>query len=249
IIVDRDSKKGIIIGKGGSMLKKIGSAARATIEDLLGYKIYLELFVRVEKDWKNSNRYLKEFGYKNEDYVLTEQISIWERELSYLSSVRDALSRAECEQDVLEIRDELYRSGYASRLRGYKPDKQKKIAPKKFLTTDGKTVLVGRNNTQNDYLTFKLSDKGDIWFHVKDMPGSHVILVTEGEEPTDRDYTEAAELAAYHSTATGEGVEVDYTRVKNVKKPQGSKPGYVIYKTNYTAYVKRPLDLSKFRAE
>ena len=67
IIVDRDSKKGIIIGKGGSMLKKIGSASRATIEDLLGYKIYLELFVRVEKDWKNSNRYLKEFGYKNED--------------------------------------------------------------------------------------------------------------------------------------------------------------------------------------
>lgn len=199
---------------------------------------------------QNAQKMYKQYNKcKTAKVVLTEQISIWERELSYLSSVRDALSRAECEQDVLEIRDELYRSGYASRLRGYKPDKQKKIAPKQFLTTDGKTVLVGRNNTQNDYLTFKLSDKGDIWFHVKDMPGSHVILVTEGEEPTDRDYTEAAELAAYHSTATGEGVEVDYTRVKNVKKPQGSKPGYVIYKTNYTAYVKRPLDLSKFRAE
>ncbi|MBP3583823.1 MAG: NFACT family protein [Clostridia bacterium] len=199
---------------------------------------------------QNAQKMYKQYNKcKTAKVVLTEQISIWERELSYLSSVRDALSRAECEQDVLEIRDELYRSGYASRLRGYKPDKQKKIAPKEFLTTDGKTVLVGRNNTQNDYLTFKLSDKGDIWFHVKDMPGSHVILVTEGEEPTDRDYTEAAELAAYHSTATGEGVEVDYTRVKNVKKPQGSKPGYVIYKTNYTAYVKRPLDLSKFRAE
>ena len=199
---------------------------------------------------QNAQKMYKQYNKcKTAKVVLTEQISIWERELSYLSSVRDALSRAECEQDVLEIRDELYRSGYASRLRGYKPDKQKKTTPKKFLTTDGKTVLVGRNNTQNDYLTFKLSDKGDIWFHVKDMPGSHVILVTEGEEPTDRDYTEAAELAAYHSTATGEGVEVDYTRVKNVKKPQGSKPGYVIYKTNYTAYVKRPLDLSKFRAE
>ena len=99
-------------------------------------------------------------------------------------------------------------------------------------------ILVGRNNIQNDHLTFKVADKSDIWFHVKDMPGSHVILVTEGKEPTDRDYTEAASIAAGYSKATGDLVAVDYTRVKNIKKPGGSKPGFVTYKTNYTAYVK-----------
>ena len=99
-------------------------------------------------------------------------------------------------------------------------------------------MLVGRNNVQNDELTFRIAEKQDIWFHVKDIPGSHVIMVTDGEEPSERDYTEAAELAAFYSKATGDLVAVDYTAVKNVKKPQGAKPGFVIYKTNYTAFVK-----------
>ncbi|MBR3680871.1 MAG: DUF814 domain-containing protein [Clostridia bacterium] len=88
-------------------------------------------------------------------------------------------------------------------------------------------------------MTFKIAQKDDIWFHVKDIPGSHVILVTDGEEPTDRDYTEAASVAAYYSKASSDLVAVDYTRVKNIKKPQGSKPGFVTYKTNYTAYVRK----------
>ena len=100
------------------------------------------------------------------------------------------------------------------------------------------TLFIGKNNIQNDKLTLKDAEKDDIWFHVKDMPGSHVILVTEGKEPTDRDYTEAASIAAGYSKATGDLVAVDYTRVKNIKKPGGSKPGFVTYKTNYTAYVK-----------
>lgn len=171
--------------------------------------------------------------------VLTEQIKLWEAELVYLDSVKEFLSRAETEEDLAEIRDELYRSGYASRMKGYKPPKQIKARPMRFTTTDGKQLLVGRNNIQNDQLTFRVAAKDDIWFHVKGIPGSHVILVTEGEEPTDRDYTEAAGIAAYFSKATADFVEVDYTRVKNIKKPQGSKPGFVTYKTNYTAYVKR----------
>ncbi len=171
--------------------------------------------------------------------VLTEQIAIWEAELVYLDSVRTFLGRAETEEDLLEIRDELYRSGYASRMKGYKPPKQLKARPMRFTTTDGRTLLVGRNNLQNDHLTFKVASKDDLWFHVKGIPGSHVILVTDGEEPTDRDYTEAASIAAYYSKATGDLVAVDYTRVKNIKKPQGSKPGFVTYKTNFTAYVRR----------
>ncbi len=170
--------------------------------------------------------------------VLTEQIAIWEAELDYLDSVKAFLDRAECEQDLVEIREELYTSGYASRLRGYKPQKQIKARPMELRTSGGYRLLVGRNNIQNDRLTFKTAEKRDIWFHVKDIPGSHVIMVTEGEEPSEQDYTEAAETAAYFSQATGDLVAVDYTAVKNVKKPQGAKPGFVIYKTNYTAFVK-----------
>lgn len=189
---------------------------------------------------QNAQRMYKLYNKaKKAKEVLTEQIKIWEAELVYLESVRDFLSRAETEEDLAEIRDELYRSGYASRMKGYKPPKQIKARPMRFTTTDGRTLLVGRNNIQNDHLTFKMAAKDDLWFHVKDIPGSHVILVTDGEEPTDRDYTEAASCAAFYSKATGDLVAVDYTRVKNIKKPQGSKPGFVTYKTNYTAYVRR----------
>ena len=170
--------------------------------------------------------------------VLTEQIAIWEAELLYIESVRSFLERAECEQDLADIRDELFRSGYASRMKGYKPPKVSRSKPLSMRTSGGFLLLVGRNNMQNDRLTLKEADKNDIWFHTKDYPGSHVILVTEGREPSERDYTEAAEIAAGYSQAGGDSVAVDYTRVKNVKKPAGSKPGFVIYRTNYTAYVK-----------
>jgi len=170
--------------------------------------------------------------------VLTEQISIWEKELVYLEGVRAFLERAECEDDLVEIRDELYRSGYSSRMKGYTSPKKIKPKPLSFTTSGGYKVYVGKNNIQNDYLTFTLASKGDLWFHVKDLPGSHVILVTNGEEPDAVDYTEAAQLAAYYSKATGDLVAVDYTFVKNIKKPQGAKPGFVTYRTNYTAFVK-----------
>lgn len=174
--------------------------------------------------------------------VLAEQILIWERELKYLESVRQFLSCAECEQDVVEIRDELYRSGYASKLRGYQPPKKINSTPRRFVTSGGYEILVGRNNIQNDNLTFKIAKKGDLWFHTKDIPGSHVIMLCDGEEPSEQDYTEAASLAARYSKATSDLVAVDYTRVKNIKKPGGSKPGFVIYKTNYTAFVRPATD-------
>ena len=169
--------------------------------------------------------------------VLTEQIAKWESELVYLDTVRAFLDKAECEDDLTELREELYRAGYSSKMKDYRPGKKIKLKPIELSTSGGYPVLVGRNNIQNDHLTFKLAAKDDIWFHVKDIPGSHVILVTDGEEPSERDYTEAAEIAAYYSKATGAPVAVDYTKVKNVKKPSGSKPGFVIYKTNYTAFV------------
>ncbi len=177
---------------------------------------------------------------KTAKIVLTEQISKWEEELLYLESVQSFLDSAETEQDISDLRDELYSAGYASKMRGYRPQKVSNSKPLKFVTTDGMTLYVGKNNLQNDRITFKLAEKDDVWFHVKDIPGSHVILATEGREPTDRDYTEAAGIAAGYSKATGDLVAVDYTRVKNIRKPSGSKPGFVTYKTNYTAYV-RPI--------
>ena len=169
---------------------------------------------------KNAQKLYKLYNKaKNAKVVLTEQISIWEKELVYLESVSAFLERAECEEDLVEIRDELYRSGYASKMKSYKPTKKIKIRPMRYRTSSGRLLLVGRNNIQNDELTFKIADKGDLWFHTKDIPGSHVIMVTDGEEPSELDYTEAAALAAYYSKATGDLVAVDYTRVKNIKKP------------------------------
>ncbi len=191
---------------------------------------------------QNAQRFYKLYSKsKNAKAVLTEQIKHWEGELRYLDTVNDFLSRAESEQELVEIREELHKSGYGSRMKNYRPQKSQKMKISQYKTTDGKTLLVGKNNLQNDYLTCKMADKNDIWFHVKDFPGSHVVLVTSGEEPSDLDYTESASLAAYFSKAKGENIAVDYTRIKNIKKPQGSKPGFVTYKTNYTAYVKPSL--------
>ena len=106
-----------------------------------------------------------------------------------------------------------------------------------FETPDGMRILCGKNNLQNEYVTHRLAEKHDYWFHAKNAPGSHVVLVTEGREPTDLDFTTAAEIAAHYSTAEGANIAVDYTLAKQVKRVPGSKPGFVIYHTNWTAYV------------
>ena len=187
---------------------------------------------------QNAQRMYKLYNKaKKSREIMAEQIRLGEEELRYLDTVRAFLMRAERESDLSEIREELYRSGYGGKMRGYKPQKAVKSQPTRLVTSGGYTVLVGRNNIQNDNLTMKSADKDDLWFHTKDIPGSHVILVTEGREPSEQDYTEAAEIAAYYSKAKGDNVAVDYTRVKNIKKPAGSKPGFVTYKTNFTAYV------------
>ena len=183
----------------------------------------------------NAQRYYKLYNKaKVAKEVLTAQIATWEAELVYLESVKTFLSKAETEEDLVEIRDELYRSGYAAKLKGYKPPKQIKSRPMRFRTSGGYELLVGRNNVQNDHLTFKVAEKHDIWFHTKDIPGSHVIMVTGGEEPSERDYTEAAAVAAKYSKATGDLVAVDYTRVKQLKKPNKAKAGMVIYHEYWT---------------
>jgi predicted ribosome quality control (RQC) complex YloA/Tae2 family protein len=201
-------------------------------------EVTVELDTRLSPSANAQRMYKLYTKARNAKVILTEQIALWEAELKYLETVCACLEAAQTEQDIADIRDELFNAGYASRMRGYKPPRQMRSHPITMTTTDGKRLIIGKNNVQNDRLTMREASKDDIWFHVKDIPGSHVILVTDGEEPTDRDYTEAAAIAAGYSQATGDLVAVDYTRVRNIRKPAGSKPGFVTYKTNFTAYVK-----------
>ncbi|MBQ8415751.1 MAG: NFACT family protein [Clostridia bacterium] len=188
----------------------------------------------------NAQVYYKKYNKtKTARVELTKQITLGEAELRYIDTVFDSLTHAETGADLSEIRDELYRSGYASKMKNYSLSK-KQPAPTvaEFRTSGGYRVLCGKNNVQNEYITHKLAGKNDYWFHVKNLPGSHTVMLTDGEDPPAENFTEAAEIAAYFSKgADGENVEVDYTLVRNVKKPAGGKPGLVIYHTNWSCIV------------
>ena len=187
---------------------------------------------------QNAQAYYKKYNKaKKGKTELVKQIELAKAELLYIETVFDSLTKAETESDINEIRDELYHCGYASRMKNYTAQKQTAAKPLKFLTESGYTVYCGKNNRQNDYITSKLSSKSDWWFHVKNAPGSHVLLQANGEEPSEKDFTQAAEIAAFYSKADGDNVAVDYTQIKHVKKPAGSKPGFVVYNVNWTAYV------------
>lgn len=244
-----DCEKGEIYRKYGDLLTAnlYRLAQRASFAELEDYEqmdeegncplLHIELDSRLSPS-ANAQRFYKKYAKtKTARVELAKQIELGERELEYIYSVFDALTRAESPADLLEIRDELYRSGYASKMKSYAAHKMKNPTVMQFETPDGMTVLCGKNNIQNEYITHRLADKRDYWFHAKNTPGSHVLLVTEGKEPTDLDFTSAAEIAAYHSKADGANIAVDYLLAKNVKKPAGAKPGFVIYHTNWTAYV------------
>ena len=186
----------------------------------------------------NVQKYYKDYRKaKTAETMLTEQIKNAKEELVYLDSVADTLDRAVSEKDLSQIRLELTEQGYIKAQKGKQKPPQA-LPPIEYTTSDGFKVLVGRNNKQNDKLTLKTARKTDLWFHTKEIHGSHTILVLDGKEPTDIAITEAAQIAAYHSKAQqSNNVPVDYTLVKNVNKPTGAKPGMVIYLTNKTAYV------------
>ena len=189
----------------------------------------------------NAQAYYKKYAKSKAARVhLTEQLEAGQAELEYVYSVLDALSRAEGEKELSEIRAELWHSGYASKMKNYTEKKQAAPSIARYLTSDGHTVFCGRNNAANDWLTTRVAERGDWWFHVKNQPGSHVVLrCFEGEtDPPEQAFTEAAEIAAWNSKARdGVMVPVDYVKAAKVKKPAGAKPGFVIYTANWTAYV------------
>ncbi len=195
---------------------------------------------------QNAQRYYKEYRKaQTAKKVLAQQIEAASADLEYLETVRDELSRAETERELNEIRTELSGAGFLKSKTGTKNKKNAPMKPLEFFSPNGSRVLVGRNNTQNDALTFKISSKNDIWFHAKKAPGSHVVLVCSEKEPLPEDIEFAAGVAAWYSSVRERGsVEVDYTKVRNIKKPPASRPGFVIYHVYSTLYVKaiRPED-------
>ena len=190
---------------------------------------------------QNVQKYYKDYRRaKTREEMLTVQIKKAKEELVYITAVQESLFRCESERELSEIRQELVEQGYAKDKSKKNNRKQPKLLPpKEFKSSDGFTIFVGRNNRQNDKLTLKTARNYDMWLHTKDIPGSHVIIVSDNREITDTAIMEAASLAAYNSKAKDSAqVPVDYTLVKNVSKPSGAKPGMVIYVKNKTVYVK-----------
>ena len=156
----------------------------------------------------------------------------------YFDSVLDNISRCSSLAELSEIKEELVDAGYLKRISIPKKTKNKTYSFKEYMSEEGYKIIVGKNNTQNDYITTKLANKNDMWFHVKNIAGSHVVVFCGGEVISDKTIMYAASLAASNSKAASSAqVPVDYTPIKFVKKPTGAKPGMVIYTTNKTVYV------------
>ncbi|MBR3150054.1 MAG: NFACT family protein [Eubacterium sp.] len=189
---------------------------------------------------QNAQKYYKDYRKKQiAESKLKAFITDAEQEAEYLDSVIDMLSRAETDSEITAIRAELSQAGFLSRRNVSRSKNSKKLPPKRYMSSEGFEIAVGRNNVQNDELTLKTAKNYDLWFHVKDTAGSHVIVTAEKDRPfTDKLIREAAMLAAYNSKAhASSNVAVDYTIVKNVHKPNGAKFGMVIYDNYKTEYV------------
>lgn len=187
---------------------------------------------------QNAKKYFDKYTkLKRTAQALEEQMKESKEAIDQLESIQTALEIAQKEADLAQIRQELVDSGYIKAHHTGKNSRREKITSKPFhyLSSDGFDIYVGKNNIQNDELTFKTANGGDWWFHAKKIPGSHVVLITGGKEVPDRAFEEAAALAAFYSKGkVQEKVEIDYVQRKEVKKPGGAKPGFVVYYTNYS---------------
>ena len=187
---------------------------------------------------ENAQRYFAKYNKQKRTFEALSELSRETKdEISYLESVQTALDIAMTEDDLTGIKEELAGAGYIKRRFTRKKPKIKNT-PLHYISSDGYHMYVGKNNLQNDELTFSFASGNDWWFHVKQAPGSHVIVKTGGDELPDSTFEEAGRLAAYYSSMRGgEKVEIDYVEKKHVKKPKGAKPGFVVYYTNYSLVI------------
>ena len=198
---------------------------------------------------ENIQYYYKKYTkFKKSEEMALIQIHLAESELQYLNSVLTNILNVESYNEIEDIRNELIETGYITFKKLGKGKKAKPTKPMHFISSEGVDIYVGRNNLQNDFLTLKFANKNDIWLHTKDIPGSHVIIKNSGSI-SETTLLEAGNLSAFYSKSkNSSSVPVDYTEVKNVKKPSGSKPGMVIYSTNKTIYI-TPSESSLKRVE
>lgn len=192
---------------------------------------------------ENAKKYFDKYQKLKRTYeALTTLTKETREEIEHLSSISTSLDIALKEEDLVQIKEELIESGY---IRRKGSAKRERITSKPFhyMSSDGYHIYVGKNNYQNEDLTFRIATGNDWWFHAKGIPGSHVVVKSNGDELPDRVFEEAGRLAAHYSQARGqEKVEIDYTQKKNVKKPNGSKPGFVVYYTNYSLVIDSDID-------
>ena len=232
----------------GELLNTYGYGAAPGAKSLEAVNYYTGETVQIPLDptlsaKENAQRYFDRYGkLKRTNEALTELTEAVKAEIDHLESIATSLEIAQKEEDLAEIKEELIASGYVRRK---STAKKVKITSKPFhyVSSDGFDIYVGKNNFQNDQLTFQFATGNDWWFHAKKIPGSHVIVKTEGKELPDRTFEEAARLAAYYSKGREQDkVEIDYVQKKHVKKPSGAKPGFVVYYTNFSMAV--PSDVS-----
>ena len=226
----------------GELLNAYGYSVKAGEKkcELLNYYTNENIIVPLDSTisaQENSQKYFARYNkLKRTAEALSSQLESSKSELDHLMTIDTSLGIAVSEADLMQIKDELINCGYIKRhTLSKKVSKPGKSTPFHYISSDGFDMYVGKNNLQNDELTFKVANGGDWWFHAKKTPGSHVIVKTGGKEMTDRAFEEAGSLAAYYSGGRNAGkVEIDYLQRKNVKKPNGAKPGFVVYYTNYS---------------
>ncbi len=228
----------------GELLNTYGYSAPPGAKSLEAINYYTNEPVTIPLDptltpTENAKKYFEKYNKLKRTYeALSELTKEVKEEITHLESISASLDIALLEEDLVEIKEELTESGYIRRKGG---GKKLKITSKPFhyISSDGFHIYVGKNNYQNEELTFKFATGNDWWFHAKGIPGSHVIVKTEGaDELPDRTFEEAGRLAAYYSKGRGqEKIEIDYIQKKHVKKPGGGKPGFVVYYTNYSLMI------------
>lgn len=227
----------------GELINTYGYNLEPGAKQLEALNYYTNEMIRIPLDCtktpgENAQKYFDKYNKQKRTYeALTSLIEETHEDIVYLESVSNALDIALSEDDLTQIKEELIAAGYVKR----KFTKKKvKITSKPFhyISSDGYHIYIGKNNLQNDELTFHFAAGNDWWFHAKGCPGSHVIVKTNGDELPDRTFEEAGKLAAYYSKNRGnEKVEIDYIEKKHVKKPNGGKPGFVVYYTNYSLMI------------
>ncbi|MCL2052635.1 MAG: NFACT family protein [Lachnospiraceae bacterium] len=227
----------------GELLNTYGYGCEPGQENLEALDYYSGEMITIPLDplltaGENAKKYFDKYNkMKRTADALNDLSKDVKAEIIHLESIAASLDHALEEEDLAEIKEEMITSGYIRRKNLKKAGRRenKKSRPLHYLSSDGFHIYVGKNNFQNEDITFKLADGGDWWFHAKGIPGSHVIIKTLGKELPDRAFEEAASLAGYYSKGCNqEKVEIDYTERKNVKKPNGAKPGFVVYYTNYS---------------